>query len=165
MLTMRSLALRKWRKNSLTDACSTANCYQLLTICPRYCPRHSPDDVIIHCRFPKYFPKISPRFPQDTPRISPRFHTWYLSFLVPCHIFQACKRYAKKVQKFATKIAPQQNSLNKYFEILINILQIISISGISWCFVWCTLYFVWRTWCSVLRTWCLVSCLAFGLVT
>ena len=33
--------------------------------------------------------------------------------------------YAKKVHKFATKFAPQQNSVNQYFEILINILQIV----------------------------------------
>ena len=31
------------------DACSNADCYPLLTICPRCCPRHAPDDVIIHC--------------------------------------------------------------------------------------------------------------------
>ena len=34
------------------------------------------------------------------------------------------------MRKFATKIAPQQNSVNEYFEILIHILQIISIYGI-----------------------------------
>ena len=34
------------------------------------------------------------------------------------------------MRKFATKIAPQQNSVNEYFEILIQILQIISIYGI-----------------------------------
>ena len=30
-------------KNSFTDACSTADCCPLLTICPRCCPRHTPD--------------------------------------------------------------------------------------------------------------------------
>ena len=34
------------------------------------------------------------------------------------------------MRKFATKIAQQQNSVNEYFEILIHILQIISIYGI-----------------------------------
>ena len=29
--------------------------------------------------------------------------------------FQACKRYAKKVRKFTTKIASRQNSVNQYF--------------------------------------------------
>ena len=38
-------------KNSITDACSTADCCPLLTICPRCCPRHAPDDVIIHCGY------------------------------------------------------------------------------------------------------------------
>ena len=39
------------RKNGITDACSTADCCPLLTICPRCCPRHAPDDVIIHCGY------------------------------------------------------------------------------------------------------------------
>ena len=67
-------------KNGITDACSTMDCYPLLTICPRCCPTHLPDDAIIHCRFPQDFPKISPRFiqdfpkiPQDSPRFPPRF--------------------------------------------------------------------------------------------
>ena len=32
-------------KNCITDACSTADCCPLLTICPRCCPRHAPDDA------------------------------------------------------------------------------------------------------------------------
>ena len=30
-------------KNGITDACSTADCCPLLTICPICCPRHAPD--------------------------------------------------------------------------------------------------------------------------
>ena len=41
----------KLQKNGITDACSTADCCPLLTICPRCCPRHAPDDVIIHCGY------------------------------------------------------------------------------------------------------------------
>ena len=40
-----------WYKNEITNACSTADCCQLLAICPRCCPRHAPDDVIIHCGY------------------------------------------------------------------------------------------------------------------
>ena len=38
-------------KNGITDACSAAHCCPLLTICPRCCPRHAPDDIIIHCGY------------------------------------------------------------------------------------------------------------------
>ena len=41
-------------------------------------------------------------------------HTSYLSILVCHQIFQAFKRYAKKVRKLATKIASRQNSVNQY---------------------------------------------------
>ena len=41
-------------------------------------------------------------------------HTSYLSFLVRHHIILACKRYAKKVRKFKTKIASQQNREYKF---------------------------------------------------
>ena len=64
---------RNHKRNDITDACSTPDCYPLLTICPRCCPRHAPDDVIIHCGFPQDFPKVFPRFPRDFPKIFPRF--------------------------------------------------------------------------------------------
>ena len=38
-------------KNGITDACWTADCCLLLTICPRWCPRYAPDDIIIHCGY------------------------------------------------------------------------------------------------------------------
>ena len=51
-------------------------------------------------------------------------HFWYAT------IFLGLWKVRQKVRKFGTKIAPQQNSVNEYFEILIQILQIISIYGI-----------------------------------
>ena len=89
-------------KNGITDACSTVDCYPLLTICPRCCPTHLPDDAIIHCRFPQDFSKISPRFiqdfpkiPQDSPRFPPRFLQDFphlsVSYLTICH--RCCPRH------------------------------------------------------------------------
>ena len=56
-------------KNGITNACSTADCNQLLTIAP---------DVILDMHQMMWlstadFPKILPRLPQDFPEISPRF--------------------------------------------------------------------------------------------
>ena len=61
-----------------------------------------------------------------THRSQQSVHTSYLSFLVRRHIFRPLKDTPKKTQ-IHEKIAPQRNSINKYFEILIYILQIISI--------------------------------------
>ena len=37
------------RKKGITDACSTADCCSLLTICPSCCLRHAPDPDIKDC--------------------------------------------------------------------------------------------------------------------
>ena len=34
-------------KNGITDACSIADCCPLLTICPRCCPRHTLDMMML----------------------------------------------------------------------------------------------------------------------
>ena len=57
-------------------------------------------------------------------------HFWYAT------IFLGLWKVRQKVRKFATKIAPQQNSVNWYFEIPIHILQIISICGIFCVLFW-----------------------------
>ena len=62
--TWRNNFLTKCFLNSITHVCTTADCYPLLTICPTCCPRHAPDDVIIHCGFPHDFPKTIPKFPR-----------------------------------------------------------------------------------------------------
>ena len=46
-------------------------------------------------------------------------HTLYLSFLVRHHTFWPAKKYAKKVRKFATKIASRQNSVNFWLAYLV----------------------------------------------
>ena len=47
-----------------------------------------------------------------------------MSFFVHHRTFLACKKSAKKVRKFATKIASRQNSVNQYF------------GWRTWCFGW-----------------------------
>ena len=91
---------------------------------------------------------------------SERIHTSYLSFLVRHQSFQACKRYAKKVRKFATKIASRKNSVNQYFGMQIHMF-IFQLLQQGCCFVWRTWCFVWPTWCFGWRTWYLVFCLAY----
>ena len=43
------------KKNGIPDACSTMDCCLLLTICPRCCPRHTPD-------MPQMMPQTRPRW-------------------------------------------------------------------------------------------------------
>ena len=42
-------------KSSITDACSSADCCPLLTICHRCCSRHGPDGDDVQPRWKKYF--------------------------------------------------------------------------------------------------------------
>ena len=67
-------------KNTITDACSIADCCPLLKICPRCCPRHAPDDapddapdmpqVPRWCA--RHAPVDAPDMPQTCPRWCPR---------------------------------------------------------------------------------------------
>ena len=86
-------------------------------------------------------------------------HTSYLSILVRHQIFQASKRYAKKVRKLATKIASRQNSVNQYlfyWRILL-----IEIAHMVFCLAYLVFWLAYFVFCLAYLVFCLAYTIYF----
>ena len=63
---------QKWQLSCM-DACNTADCCPLLTICPRYCPRNTPDmPQMMSQTCPRWCPRHAPDDAPDMPQMMPQ---------------------------------------------------------------------------------------------